>query len=186
MGEFIEGLSELGVLENTAIFVMGDHGQADTGWHPLEIIDSSITTLVMWGAGIKSGARIPYAEIIDIVPTICRLMETKPPETSQGLALFEALSGIQENAPSRKMLIKNMLEEFVEFRKKTAEASYRLEQMPEARSGLLFSQFGRICQKYYDIHRFVEWPRFATIEELLEHNSGVMTELDKFMEEVRK
>ena len=85
LGEFLQGLANLGLLETTAFVVVGDHGQADTGWHPLEFWDPAVTTAVMWGAGIKAGAVIDYAELIDIGPTICALMGlSAPPHRRRG------------------------------------------------------------------------------------------------------
>jgi hypothetical protein len=186
LGEFLIGLEKLDVLDKTVILVLGDHGQNDSGWHPLEFIDSSITSIVLWGAGIKIGVRIPYAEMIDVVPTVCALMEIEPPETCQGRTIVEALSGYPGEVPPREMLIKEMLEQFVTYRKKMAEASYLVEKISSGKQSLLLTRLGRqIRANFYDIHRFTEWSRFNTIEELLEHNRKVMKNLDAIFEEIK-
>ncbi|MCK4345144.1 MAG: sulfatase-like hydrolase/transferase [Bacteroidales bacterium] len=185
LGVFINGLKEQGVLEKTVIIVMGDHGQADAGWHPVETTNSSITTIVLWGAGIKKGVRIPYSEQIDIVPTISALMGVEPPKTSRGRIIAEALSQYEGELPPKKMLFKKMLEQFKEYRKKKAQAIGALEASSSSQVGRLYSEMNNIDQNFYDIHRFLEWPRFRTVEELLENNSKVLTELDRFLSEIQ-
>jgi hypothetical protein len=185
LGIFIAGLKKQGVLEKTVILVMGDHGQADTGWHPLEVTNSSITTIVLWGAGIKQGVRIPYAEQVDVVPTISTLMDVEPPKTSQGRVIAEALSQYKGELPSRKMFIKRMLEQFTEYRKKKAEVASALENFNSPQAGRLFTEFNNIQQNFYDIHRFLEWPQFRTVKEMLDHNDTVMNQIDSLFDEIR-
>jgi len=187
LAEFIKGLDKLGVLEKTVLFVMGDHGQCDTGWHPLECIDASITTLVIWGAGVKSGIRIPYAELIDVTPTVCAFMEVDPPATCQGRTIVEALADYRGNILPRNMLIKEMLDQFAEYRTKMAEASYAVENSSSGNQGLLFTRLNRdIRAHFYDITSFTDWSQFASIEELLENNRTVMKKLDELIADVKK
>jgi hypothetical protein len=184
LGIFIAGLKNLGVLDKTVILVMGDHGQADTGWHPLEIINSSMTTIVLWGAGIKKGVRIPYSEQIDIVPTISALMGVEPRKTSQGRIIAEAFSHYKEELPPGKMLFKKMLEQFEEYRKKMAQAMSALEASSSSQFGRLYTEINKIDQNFYDIHRFLEWQQFKTLEEMLDHNDTVMNQLDSLLSEI--
>jgi len=186
LGVFLEGLEEAGVLEKTVVLVLGDHGQNDSGWHPLEYVDSSITSIVLWGAGVEKGKKIPYAEMIDVVPTICALMGVEPPKTSRGRVIAEALTGFSGEVPERKMLMKEMLDQFVSYRKKMAEARYLIEKVPPGRQAALFTLLnGRVDSMFYDIHKFTEWPRFGTVGELLAHNREVMKTLDTLLDEIR-
>lgn len=187
VGLFLNGLENLGLLEKTVVIVLGDHGQNDSGWHPLQFVDSSITTAVLYGAGIKKGAVIPYAEIIDIVPTICTLMDAKPPETSQGRIIVEVLNGHEGTVSPRKTLIRDMLEQFVEYRQKIAEARHLLESIQTGEEAALFTLLNRSVERnFYDIHSFTEWSRFNTLDELLENNREVMKTLDSLLVEIRK
>ena len=101
IGRLADRIEALGWMDRTAIMVLGDHGQADTGWHPLELPESSITTLVVAGAGVKSGIRLPYGELVDVAPTICRLLGVEPPATSRGRVLAEALTDWSGPPPPR-------------------------------------------------------------------------------------
>ena len=179
LGVFIDGLEKLGILDKTAIIVMGDHGQNDTGWHPPEYIDSAITSIVLWGAGFKKGAHIPYAEQIDVTPTICALMDVDPPKTCQGRVINEALEAYNGEIKPRKMLIKELLDQFMDYRKKMTDAMYLVERMETGNQALLFTRLSRgIRQNFYDIERFSEWPRFNTLDELVEHNREVLKNLN--------
>ncbi len=187
VGDFIDGLEKLGILQKTVFIVMGDHGQDDTGWHPSEFVDSAITTTVLWGAGIKKGVRIPYSELIDIVPTICWLMRVKPPKTCLGRAIAEGLEGYPEPFPPRKLLMKELLYQIMDYRKRMTDAMYKVENLSSPRRGFLFTRLSReIRENFYGIERFSEWPRFNTLDELVEHNRKVMERLNTIIEEIDK
>jgi hypothetical protein len=185
IGVFLKDLEKQGVLDKTVFIIMGDHGQHDTGWHPLEYIDSSITTIVLWGAGIKKGVRIPYSEHIDVVPTICALMGVKPPETSQGRIIAEALSQYRGEIKPRRLTIKELDELFIEYREKMADVSYKLETINSGKQGYFFSQLNReVRERFYDINKFSEWPRFDSLEAILEHDRTVMKMMDDVIKEI--
>ncbi|HOI45418.1 MAG TPA: sulfatase-like hydrolase/transferase [Candidatus Aminicenantes bacterium] len=183
---FLKGLERLGVLERTAMVILGDHGQADSGWHPLEYMDPSITTMVLWGAGIKKGDRTPYAELIDVVPTICELMGVPAPATSQGRVLFEALEGCEARVSPRPEIQKTMNGQFIEYRKITASISLLLEEMPVSLQWRFFRRYNSFKQSFYDIHRFTEWPRFKTREELMAQNARALSGLNELLDSARK
>ena len=185
VGEFLAGLDNLGVLEKTVVIVMGDHGQHDTGWHPPEFIESAITSIVLWGSGIRKGVRLPYSEQIDVTPTVCKLMNVDPPETSRGRVIVEALKDFSGTAPPRKELIKELLGQFVEYRKKMTDAMYTVERMSSGKRGLLFTRLSRgVSENFYDIERFSAWPRFDSLDELVENNRQVLENLDTIAKEI--
>jgi hypothetical protein len=186
LGVFLDGLERMGALDRTVIVVMGDHGQSDGGWHPLEIMDSSITSIVLFGAGVKPGVRIPYSEQVDVVPTVCALMGAAPPATSQGRAMVEALSGFKGTPPARPTLIRDLDEQFQKYREGSAEAAWRIERMSSPRRGELFSRLNEARQGFYDIHRFVEWPRFNTVDAILDNNRAAMKKLDDLLADIGK
>ncbi len=185
---FLLELEAQGVLEKTALVIMGDHGEADTGYHPPENYDAAITTMVLWGAGIKRGVRIPYAEQMDVVPTICALLEMDPPNSSQGRAIGEALERPPADLPPRKTLLKDLLVQLGAFRTAEAEAAYGLDLLSTTgslESTRLYREFGNIKMDFYGIDKFVAWPRFGRIEGLLENNGKALDRLNAFLAEVR-
>ena len=185
IGEFVSGLDKLDILEKTTIIILGEHGEHDTGWHPPEYIDSSITSMVLWGAGIKRGIRLPYSEHIDVTPTICELMHVEPPVTCRGRIITEALAGWSGPVPPRKTLIKEMLGQFVAYRRKMVDTEYLLERVQSNKQGLMFARLnGGIREQFYGIDKFSEWPRFNSIEELLEQNATTLENLDKLTDEI--
>jgi hypothetical protein len=182
---FLHGLDGLGILEKTALVIMGDHGEADTGYHPPESRDAAITSIVLWGAGVRKGTKIPYAEEIDVVPTICAMLGVAAPKTSQGRIIGEALAHFSGKLPPRKMLFKSMIDQFEEFRVKEAESAFRLATLTSPEISRLQRDLGNINMDFYGIEKFVEWPKFGQLESLLENNRRVISRLDKFIEEIR-
>lgn len=186
LGRFLRGLEEQGILAKTTLLIMGDHGEADTGYHPPESRDAAVTSIVLWGAGIKKAVKIPYAEHIDVVPTICALLGTEPPKTSQGRVIGEALSYFSGKIPPRKMLFKSMLDQFEQYRTKEAEASFRLSQYAGPEISRLYRDFGNIKMNFYGIEKFIEWPKLKRLEDLLENNAKTLDQMTRFLEEIRK
>lgn len=177
IGRLADRIAELGLADRTAMLVLGDHGQADTGWHPLELEDSSITTLVVSGPGVRSGVRVPYGELVDVVPTACRLLGVAPPATSQGRVLAEALVDWTGPAPPRPEIQKRLNEVFAEARAITAALAARLEKTRSPSRGERFSRFNALKAGFFGIDRFVEWPRFAGAGDLLGANEKALADL---------
>ncbi len=177
IGRLVDRIESLGLSGRTALVVLGDHGQADTGWHPLELEDSSITTMVVSGAGVKRGVRIPYGELVDVAPTICRLLQAEPPATSQGRILAEALVDWTGPATPRPAIQKRLNGLFSESRAVSAAVAARLETTPSPRRGEWSSRFNAIRAALYGIDRFVEWPRFASAEALLAADEAALADL---------
>ena len=182
---FLQSLEDIGVLKDTVILITSDHGEADSGYHPPEITDASITSIVLWGAGIKKNVRIPYAEHIDVVPTICALMGKLPPKTCQGRIIAEALEKYDGPISPRKMLIKDMLEQFKKFRQLTSEANHILENLVESPDSLFFRDLDNLQQEFFDVQKFVRWPEFGTLDELISHNRRILSQLDVLLSDIR-
>ncbi len=89
LGEFVQWLKDTDKWKDTVLFIMGDHGQAVGGGHPINDKESATTQLLVLGSNIRKGVRYPDAELIDIAPTIAYLMGAKPPKYSIGRILRE-------------------------------------------------------------------------------------------------
>jgi hypothetical protein len=84
------GLASLD-LSTDAIIVVADHGHIESGGHggvEDEVLD---VPLIMAGAGIRRGAMVRNARLIDISPTVAALLGVAPPGHGMGRTLIEAL-----------------------------------------------------------------------------------------------
>jgi Sulfatase len=180
IGDFVEGLAKLGLLETTVFIIVGDHGQADTGWHPLELWDPAITTAVLWGAGVTPKAVVDYAELIDIGPTICALMGVSAPPTALGLPIAEAIAAEKARVVPRPRWQEAMNAQFRDFRALKADLDEYLVRSDSPAKGWLYSRLNNIVRDFYGIERFIEWPRFKTVAELVEQNSKALKDLQAF------
>jgi hypothetical protein len=109
LGVFIDWLKEQHLYEGSLIFICGDHGQADEGWHEPYSYRSSVTPLVVVGSGVQSGQMFDYCEIIDIAPTIVHVMGKRPSALSQGRVLEELFTVVPE-APASPGYIRRLNE----------------------------------------------------------------------------
>jgi hypothetical protein len=162
LGQFIEELKKERLWDSTVIFVTGDHGQTDTGWHAADAEDAWAMPLVMAGPGIKHGQRLEYAEAIDIVPTLCFLMGVKPPPNATGRILAEGLENPPANVPPRLQKLK--------------ELDYLLRDTGAAmdKAKAAGKDITALDAQYYRIERILEWNRFGTIDQLIEHHKRLL------------
>lgn len=84
ISHIVQALDEFGVLENTLIIVIADHGQGlgDHNWwgHSILYQEQIRVPLIMKGPGVPPGRRIESnVRSIDLVPTVLDLVEVTPP-----------------------------------------------------------------------------------------------------------
>lgn len=91
LGKFVSWLKEQNLWEGTVLFICGDHGQADEGWHEPYAPASSVTPLIIVGPGLCAGRTFPHCEIFDVAPTIAALTGREAPARSIGRVLGEAM-----------------------------------------------------------------------------------------------
>ncbi len=84
------GLHALDLTRDT-IIVVADHGHTDSGGHGGTEPEVMTVPLVMAGAGIRPGAAIDGARLIDVAPTIAALLGVPPPQHGLGRTLTEGL-----------------------------------------------------------------------------------------------
>jgi len=174
LGRFVGALRKMNKYDDTLLVVTADHGQASTGWHPPHVVESAITPLVFVGPGIVKGKVLPYAEHIDIVPTICHMMAKDSPNANGGAGrvLSEILLGTEGTAPPRRQYMRELNEVLCEYLALTVELEKRVEKEPAAANVLAESK-----EKIYDVDRFLAWPEAGTVDRLIDHNRKVAGEL---------
>lgn len=107
LGRFVAKMRELGRWDSTIFVFMAD-GQGRHGWHLPMDEQSWRTPMILCGPGVRAGHSIPYAEIIDVVPTLAAALGVEPPNPGPGAGrvLVEAFTNGPETAPEtpRRML----------------------------------------------------------------------------------
>ena len=119
---------------DTLLVVAADHGQADTGWHPPFVEESWRAPLILTGPGVKKGQTFPYAEIIDLAPTICHLMDVPAPADSIGVVLNESLVRPEEKLEERRATLRDLdqiMKKYVDIREQLDTELERLKGRPE-------------------------------------------------------
>jgi hypothetical protein len=79
-------------LSQDAIIITADHGHTDQGGHGGIEPDVMEVPLIMAGAGIRPGAAVAGAELVDIAPTAAALLGLPAPRHGLGHTLTEALN----------------------------------------------------------------------------------------------
>jgi arylsulfatase A-like enzyme len=97
---FVEKLRQLGVLDNTLIIVLSDHGEEfwDHGWtgHGQSVYQElAHSFLLMWNPALLPRARrvAEPVQLIDVMPTILDLLGLKTPELVEGQSLMPLARG---------------------------------------------------------------------------------------------
>ena len=93
-GRLLEGLEERGILDNSWVVVLSDHGEEffdHGGWqhgHGLHVEQLAIPLLIRPPGGSPSPIRRPeVVEHVDLVPTFLDLLGLDPPDLTQGTSL---------------------------------------------------------------------------------------------------
>lgn len=96
LGKLLDAVEELGLADNTIIFLYGDHGYhlGDHGlWNKLTNFEQATHCCMMLAApGMKKGVKsASVAEFVDVYPTLCELTGTTTPENLDGKSLVPVL-----------------------------------------------------------------------------------------------
>ncbi len=109
LGQLIAALKAEGVWDDTLLIVTADHGmgQSSDSGHPASTRSSWDIFMGFYGAGVKKGAKIPYAELPDVGVTAAKFLGlTLKGHTGAGITLAQkgptgtVLSNIYEGAPA--------------------------------------------------------------------------------------
>ncbi|MGA9637733.1 sulfatase family protein [Flavobacterium sp.] len=98
MGQVLDELEKMGVLDNTIVIFSSDHGEMlgsheDEGKNVIEMEAMAIPFIVHWPKGLKKGIADVLIGAPDVLPTVMGLagLESKIPTEVQGLNLAELL-----------------------------------------------------------------------------------------------
>jgi hypothetical protein len=182
LGQFIAELKKEGIWDKTVIFVTGDHGQTDSGGHPLDASEAWPMPLVIAGPGIKKDQKFEYAESIDVVPTLCHLMGVTPPINADGRILAEALVNPPQGVAPRLQKIKEL--DFTLLDVENAIEKLKASSGPPAsgrgsRRGS--SPVADAERDYYKIERILEWNKFGTYDRLIDHHKRLLARINASM-----
>ncbi|NJM14680.1 MAG: sulfatase-like hydrolase/transferase [Bacteroidales bacterium] len=132
----MQWLKEKELWESTVLMVMGDHGQASLGGHPVYEPGGYVTQLLVSGQGIKKGITYPYAEIIDIAPTVAWLHNVPTPKFNNGRVLKEITeNNKQEHEAQRLMQQLNMVLIGNHLKKQKDTAAFTIEEIGSWHTG---------------------------------------------------
>jgi len=116
IGRVVETLKELGMYDSTLLIIAGDHGEmlGEHGEkeHLFFIYEAALKVplLVKMPGGSREPARVEETVgLIDVVPTICSLLNIDIPDTIQGMSLDPFLSGKKLAAKPRYYYIESMM-----------------------------------------------------------------------------
>jgi arylsulfatase A-like enzyme len=105
LGDLLAGLEERGILDETLVVVVADHGEtfwehADLWNHGLAVYQTTVHVplLFCFPDGRQAGHRVATpVSTIDLVPTLCELLGLEVPARCEGMSLVSALEGATLN-----------------------------------------------------------------------------------------
>jgi hypothetical protein len=97
IGMLVENLKELGVYENTLLFILSDHGMTGKDHGSRDPGDMTIP-LIVRGPGVQVG-EFTGGRIVDVAPTATALFGLRAPAGAQGRNLFGEEAAPLELAP---------------------------------------------------------------------------------------
>ena len=117
LGRFITKMEELGRWNKTFFVFMAD-GQSRYGWHLPMDEESWQTPMIFHGPNVKTGFIIPYAEIIDVVPTIAHVLGIKPPNPGAGSgrilkSIFAGEPETMSDIPQKMLRLNRQIKEYL-------------------------------------------------------------------------
>ena len=174
LGEFVSFLKEADLWDDT-LFILYADGASRVGWHPIEYEDSARVPLVFVGPGIAKDKVIPYAETIDIVPTIAHRLGVRHPnpDGGTGRALEELAPGAE--APETPRYLQRFNAAVREFL--MLSASMRLEGERHPRYDIALMQIANRTNAeklFFGVDRIMDWHEAGSLKNLVETNEQVL------------
>lgn len=182
LNRLITELKKLGQWEETLLVITSDHGQTETGWHPLLAEESWLHPTLFHGPGIRQNETIEWADQIDIIPTIADIMQVPVPNEDGGSG--KVLRNVQYSRKNSDIVSSSKLFEFNKIlaRYILAEAELLLNAVkyPFLNSYTMITE-----RNFYGLERILEWDEMETIKSLTEHNRKIILEMEKKLNELK-
>lgn len=172
LGEFVQGLKAMGKWKDTLLVVTADHGQAKKGWHPPTDPESWLMPAVFVGPNVARGRKIPYADVIDIVPTICDFLGVEPPY--QGPGAGRVLHEIKQRSAVKPKPHPQTIRRINEVLRRHQQLLDTPERSDYVRRGKLAG----ISRRAFTAEDILRWHEAGSVENLLETNRSVIKEME--------
>ena len=169
-------MKELGRWDDTLFVFMAD-GQSRHGWHLPMDEESWQTPMIFHGSNVKKGHTIPYAEIIDVVPTIAHALGVEAPNTGEGSGrvLNSIFVGEPEivDVPQRMLRFNQQIKEYLLL---TAELRLKSVEEPKIDNLLMRSQNALTDNPppFLGIDQIDRWYEAGSFDNLLERNQEAL------------
>ncbi len=180
LGRFIDKMKSLERWQDTFFVFMAD-GQSRHGWHGPMDEESWRTPMIVCGPGVRKGHTIPYAEIIDVVPTMARAVgaDAPNPGPGSGRILEELFSdgGDAQRVPKRILRLNNQIKEHLLL---SAELRLLSQRDPRVDNVLMLERNALTRgdpAPFLGIEQIDRWHEAGTIDALLKRNEDALTYL---------
>ncbi|VEP18046.1 putative Sulfatase [Hyella patelloides LEGE 07179] len=184
LGRFIAKMEELGRWDNTFFVFMAD-GQSRHGWHIPMDEESWQTPMIFHGPNVKSGQTIPYAEIIDVIPTMANALGIEPPNSGAGSgrvleSIFEDRTETTSDVPRRMLQFNQQIEQYLLL---TAELRLLSVKDPRADNVLMLERNANALafidgidgvSPFLGIEQIDRWSEAESFDQLLERNQAAL------------
>ncbi|MEO1235734.1 MAG: hypothetical protein AAFX76_02980 [Planctomycetota bacterium] len=130
--------------------------------------------------------QIPYAETIDVAPTVAAIMGVEPPsdDGGSGRVLTSVLPG---GAPlEHPRHLERINGQILAYEKLRAQATLRAFDDPTLNMLLMELDHGGLSEhQFYHSHRLMEWHQAGSLEHMIESNAWVLETLRLALEDSR-
>ncbi|WP_181786117.1 sulfatase-like hydrolase/transferase [Streptomyces phytophilus] len=178
LGTFLDGLERLGMVDDTLLVLLAD-GQSRLGWHPVQAEDSWRTPLVFAGPGVAQGGSIPYAENIDIAPTVAALARVPAPSDDGGSG--RVLGEIRTDGPPGTRLarpprrVERINRQIAEYLRLAGWLHVHARDYPYLDVQLMRASNGTLSDaQFWGLDRIDEWPQAGSIDRMIQDNDDVL------------
>ncbi len=169
--------------DSTLFVIMGD-GQSPHGWHLTLDPESAMTPIIFSGAGIAVGKTIPYAENIDIAPTIAAMMNVGSPNSNGGSGRVLTNVMIEGAELQHPRFVEQINEQIRRYYRLHAEATLRAFDDPKLNLLLMELDHHLLSKhQFFTVERLMEWHEAGDLESMATANEWVLETLRLALED---